>query len=71
MQAGFTVKKIRYWDIAALPVLFLTRVLNKIIIQPEGLTHPVLDKLLDKWFLFYENKEILPLGANIILIGEK
>ena len=70
-KAGFTIQNVRYWDIAALPILFLTRILNKTVVTPEGLTNPTLNKILDKWFLFYENKEILPLGADLILVAKK
>ncbi len=70
-KAGFTITSLRYWDILALPVLFLTRILHHTVVHPEGLSNNYLNKILDKWFLFFENKKILPLGADLIMVAEK
>jgi len=70
-STGFNVRFLKYWDVLGIPVLFLTKLTGKVPIDSGSLNNKFLNKLLDKWFILFENKMILPFGLDLIAMAEK
>ena len=70
-KVGFNVKFLKYWDILGIPILFITKIIGKIPVETNSLDNKILNFLLDKWFIIFENKMVIPVGLDLIAMGEK
>ncbi len=70
-MAGFNVKFLKYWDILGMPVLFITKLTGNVPISTDKLNNRILNYLLDRWFIIFENKMLLPFGLDLIAMAEK
>lgn len=70
-QNGFRIKKVRYWDALGLLILLLARLLGSVPVSAKTLGNPALDAMLNSWFEIFENKMLLPFGADLIIAAEK
>ena len=70
-KTGYKVRSVRYWDVLGLAALLLMKVFDRTILRPERLANRTLDRILDRWFVLFENRMLLPLGADLILVAEK
>ncbi len=70
-SVGFKVKFLKYWDVIGIPILIITKITGKVPVSTEGLNNKLLNYILDKFFIIFENKMILPFGLDLICMGEK
>jgi len=70
-SVGFNIKFLKNWDILGIPILFITKLTGKVPVSDDGLNNKLLNYLLDKWFIIFENKMIIPVGLDLIVMAEK
>ncbi|MBS3162241.1 class I SAM-dependent methyltransferase [Candidatus Woesearchaeota archaeon] len=70
-SVGFNIKFLKNWDILGIPILILTKLTGKVPVSDDGLNNKLLNYLLDKWFIIFENKMIIPVGLDLIVMAEK
>ncbi|MEK6956115.1 MAG: hypothetical protein AABW52_05625, partial [Nanoarchaeota archaeon] len=71
ISVGFNIKFFKNWDVLGIQILMLTKITGKVPVSTDGLNNRLLNYLLDKWFIAFENKMIIPIGLDLIVMAEK
>ncbi|MFH1788741.1 MAG: methyltransferase domain-containing protein, partial [Candidatus Altiarchaeota archaeon] len=69
-ESGFTVKKMRLWNMLSLLPLILSKIFS-FEVSHKKLAHSKINRLLTWYFIHFENKIPLPLGSQLFCLAEK
>jgi len=70
-KSGLKVKLIKNWNILGIPILIITKLLGNVPVSNKNFDKTFLNKTLNYWFRLFENKMLLHIGLDFIVVAKK